>query len=434
MSQIKKLKDLSSKDKVMQYLQSSKLCPTLSSSDMPTESKHTQAFSFQHRLRSCSENDSISASSLSSIVDDLSQSNSSTQSSLSDPVAHCSMISSNPSSDEDIDFNVGFDQISDDCTDDDDDDYPNNSNKNNADAITLQGENVIDIQMNEFDELYRQSSDSTICKESLDSNQDDDIVQKHATILHDSTHTLCLEEYSAPYIEEDNNEDATTGTCMRSNSFSVLNRNAKPTLLATAPKKMVRFADVLGLDLESIRYMSPPDQTASTIAQECVRLQFGQLRHGNYLLELPSIARRIHSSYSVLPSVKQYNLVSRNFTSRTTISPIIYDKQVILECLYTKDSTAYGTIRVHNCAYHKRVFIRLTDDEWNSWTDIECRHSMNYSHDNTDTFAFEIKLPKFKTDSVEIKRILFAVCFQPSQQEFWDNNDGWNYVLDVFEK
>ena len=180
--------------------------------------------------------------------------------------------------------------------------------------------------------------------------------------------------------------------------------------------------------------MSPPDQTASTITQEYIRLQFGQLRHGNYLLELPSIARRTHSSYSVSSSAKQYNLVSRNFTSRTTISPIIYDKQVILECLYTKDSTAYGTIRVHNCAYDKRVFIRLTDDEWNSWTDIEGRHSMNYSHDNTDTFAFEIKLPKFNTDSLGIKRILFAVCFQPSQQEFWDNNDGWNYVLDVLEK
>ena len=113
---------------------------------------------------------------------------------------------------------------------------------------------------------------------------------------------------------------------------------------------------------------------------------------------------------------------------------MIYDKQVLLECLYTKDATAYGTIRVHNCAYDKNVFVRLTQNEWETTTDIQASHSMSYRHDNTDTFMFQINLPK-SIDFIEgPKRILFAVCLQTIGHEFWDNNQGWNYVLDVFER
>jgi len=112
MSLIRKSTDtLSSNDKVICYLQHST----------------NNLFSIQqHRLRCGSENDSSSSSSSSSITEILSGSDFSIESSLSDPVAHCSISSSNISSDEDLDFNMGFDQIS----DDEDDQYI--SNKNNA--------------------------------------------------------------------------------------------------------------------------------------------------------------------------------------------------------------------------------------------------------------------------------------------------------------
>jgi hypothetical protein len=81
----------------------------------------------QHRIRSCSENGSSS-----SVTDTLSRSDVSLGSSLSDPGGHCSTFSSNTSSSgvcstfsdvgheegtstssEELDFNLGFDQISD---------------------------------------------------------------------------------------------------------------------------------------------------------------------------------------------------------------------------------------------------------------------------------------------------------------------------------
>lgn len=179
--------------------------------------------------------------------------------------------------------------------------------------------------------------------------------------------------------------------------------------------------------------MTPPDPTPA-LFQECVRVQFGQLRFGNILLDTPNIRSRSTSFTSVSSPTKQYNLVSKHFTSPTNIIPLIYEKKVLLECLYTKDSTAYGTIRVDNCAYDKHVFIRLTKDEWKTFHDIQASHSMNYPHDNTDTFTFEISLPKSNHDTTAPHRILFSICLQAMEQEFWDNNHEWNYVLDVFEK
>jgi hypothetical protein len=103
----------------------------------------------QQRLRCCSENVSSS-----SVFETLSRSNFSLISSLSDPGGHCSTFSSNTSSSgicstfsdvghdeatstssEELDFNLGFDQISDNDDmeianlneiDDDDDDNDNN--------------------------------------------------------------------------------------------------------------------------------------------------------------------------------------------------------------------------------------------------------------------------------------------------------------------
>lgn len=117
---------LSSKDKVIHYLQNSKLCST---SSMLHKSSSNDFLSIQQRLRSYSENDSLSSSS-SSAIDELSRSDASVQSSLSDPVARCSISSSNLSSEEEIDFNIVFEQISDDENFDEDDDQYMSDKKN----------------------------------------------------------------------------------------------------------------------------------------------------------------------------------------------------------------------------------------------------------------------------------------------------------------
>ncbi len=199
-----------------------------------------------------------------------------------------------------------------------------------------------------------------------------------------------------------------------------------------------------GLDLESIRYMTPPDQSTNSLIQECIRIKLEQLRQAKNQsnlssspFDLPGLNNRSASSSflsSPNKSLNQYYLVSKYFTSPTDIIPLIYERQILLECLYTKDAIAYGTVRVHNCAYDKRVFARITENEWQTTQDIQAWHSMNYPNDNTDAFTFEIRLGKYNDDIQVPKQIYFAVCLQAMGQEFWDNNRGWNYLLDVLER
>ncbi|CAF0800757.1 unnamed protein product [Rotaria sordida] len=106
----------------------------------------------------------------------------------------------------------------------------------------------------------------------------------------------------------------------------------------------------------------------------------------------------------------------------------------MLECLYTKDSIAYGTVRVHNRTYEKRVFARISGNDWETFQDIQGWHSMTYPNDNTDTFTIKIHLEKYDDDTKVPKQIYFAICLEANNQELWDDNFGRNYVLDVVER
>ena len=176
--------------------------------------------------------------------------------------------------------------------------------------------------------------------------------------------------------------------------------------------------------------MTPPDSSSSSLTQDSIRLRLEQIRSSRNSLSPASVSRQMSMSS---PS-KHYNLVSKNFSSPTNILPAIHEQKIMLECLYTKDSTAYGTVRVDNCSYEKCVFVRVTQDEWATFTDTQAWHSMNHPNDRTDAFTFEISIKKCHDDTEGPKRVLFAVCLQSMGQEFWDSNQSRNYVLDVFER
>ncbi|CAF3832450.1 unnamed protein product [Rotaria magnacalcarata] len=490
---------ISSSHKVMQYLRSSLRWPvnvtTTNTINFNSANNQKNIFSsannpvngidasmnnqFVHRVRSCSDN----CSSISEI-DPLSRFPFSLSPSLSESSGYRSVHSSNGSSSgvsstisdvgqeenifkslEDLEFNLGFDQSSSsdgiEVADFDDLDESQAISNSNSDTVTLLdfGESNLDARINELKELLRKSNSSTSINSNGEINNDDTIIdsqtkkqqQKNsASFLHDSTYTLCSPDRFAAYAEDDNDNcsDVTSKIISkRSNSLGIPVLNNKSVLLDNPPKKAVRFADMLGLDLESIRYMTPPDQSANLLKQECIRIKLEQLRQAKNQLnslstspcpfDLPNYFNRSSSATSLndtKKSTKQYYLVSKHFTSPTNIIPLIYDRQVMLECLYTKDSAAYGTVRVHNISFEKRVFTRLTDNEWQTSQDIYGWHSMNYENNNTDTFTFEIRLKKYDDSTTVPKQINFAICLQAANQEFWDNNLGWNYVLDVLER
>jgi hypothetical protein len=213
MSLIRKSTDsLSGNDKVRHYLQNS----TNNSLKMLDNSSSNHLFSLEeYRLCSSLESDSPSHSDLS------------TESSLSDPIVYSNTIRSNLSSDEDLDFNIGFAQMID--------------------------EEEILHKNNEFilAEYFRQSSNSTIFNDDYETITTD-YTKPHAHFLHDSTYTLCSAERYSAYTEDNQGNEGRTGLAIRSNSLNVLQLDDNSTFVETTPKKVVRFADMLVGDEDSL--------------------------------------------------------------------------------------------------------------------------------------------------------------------------------------
>ncbi|CAL8070063.1 unnamed protein product [Calicophoron daubneyi] len=105
-----------------------------------------------------------------------------------------------------------------------------------------------------------------------------------------------------------------------------------------------------------------------------------------------------------------------------------------------------GTIKVKNIAFQKQVLVRLTTDNWRSYTDYSANYNIKLSEGTTynptksDTFSFEIPVdngirPDQCTNSpFACQRIEFAVRYLVGENgcigQFWDSNDGKNYVIE----
>lgn len=98
-----------------------------------------------------------------------------------------------------------------------------------------------------------------------------------------------------------------------------------------------------------------------------------------------------------------------------------------------------GKVLVRNIDYHKTVTIRYTFDFWETIDNVGARfhqqddHKNNISSNNGgsgsnnsyDVFSFKIKLPPNATT------LYFAVHYKVGAQEYWDNNDGRNYEVQI---
>ncbi|CAF5133475.1 unnamed protein product, partial [Rotaria sp. Silwood1] len=130
----------------------------------------------------------------------------------------------------DLDFNLGFDQNSDNDDFEEDnldeiDKYEQNeednqriSNKNSSNTSTLLDftKSKSDAGMNELNGFLHKSYTSTTLNDNVIFNNDDTIIdnqikqEKHASLSHDSTNTLCSLDRFAMYTENDDHENDKT--------------------------------------------------------------------------------------------------------------------------------------------------------------------------------------------------------------------------------
>ncbi|VDM18006.1 unnamed protein product [Hydatigera taeniaeformis] len=152
---------------------------------------------------------------------------------------------------------------------------------------------------------------------------------------------------------------------------------------------------------------SPPSLTSPTNGPANWRLTFAQPA-AQYL----AFRQRLESNYVSLENVSMSNQKDGN------------------ENLYL-----YGTIKVKNITFEKQVKLRVTFDRWASHKDYPAVHNAQLSRSGGnapyDTFMFNFSVEVSKMP--EPRELQFAVCFQAgpngSGGEYWDNNDGCNYVV-----
>ncbi|KFM81650.1 CBM21 domain-containing protein, partial [Stegodyphus mimosarum] len=184
-------------------------------------------------------------------------------------------------------------------------------------------------------------------------------------------------------------------------------------------KKIVRFADVLGLDLEAIRHFVKDDD-APIVPQSA----FADLKVPTTSSSTPLLAWN-RSSNALTPTGCRFVPQFEQPGSDPHFLDKVRQQKVCLENAVINDLRVTGVIRVLNLGFEKLVLVRYTTTEWAVHTDLTADYVPSSCDGFSDKFSFNIHLPHLSPG----QRLLFAIKYVANGQEFWDNNCGNNYIL-----
>ncbi|XP_013117356.1 glycogen-binding subunit 76A [Stomoxys calcitrans] len=176
-------------------------------------------------------------------------------------------------------------------------------------------------------------------------------------------------------------------------------------------KKIVRFADVLGLDLADIKTFLDEIPTIPKSAYEDLEIADSE----------PPIQLGPKSDKLLMPLFQQPGALA-------SFLDVVREKLVSLENAAVTDTinhTITGTVRVRNLDFHKSVHIRYTLDGWRSFADLQA----NYVDNTCDGFSDKFSFVLFGNSLHVGQRLEFAVRFSCKGQQYWDNNYGANYCF-----
>ena len=237
------------------------------------------------------------------------------------------------------------------------------------------------------------------------------------------------------FIDSINKESSFAGSKSKISFFDIQKGNFETDELIEAnktTKKIVRFADSLGLDLENVRVISSFSNNNSFIDAF------------DYYKNRSSI-RSIEDSFYIEPKAKVKTLIlipnfflAPNFDTESNckLADFLFD---------TENKILKLLIRVRNISYEKHVFVRFTFNNWKNSNDIEAIYtkitnlktftSLDVAGDVHDYFIVTIFVPDceqnqtyntFETTS-NYFYIEFAIFYKTNSDTHWDNNFGKNY-------
>ncbi|CAF1009896.1 unnamed protein product [Brachionus calyciflorus] len=180
-------------------------------------------------------------------------------------------------------------------------------------------------------------------------------------------------------------------------------------------KKKVRFADSLGYEQVHIKLITK-NLADLDLKEKIERFNFKQLQSDYKKLTFEPLF--------VQPGLQP------NFMSQ------LNERKVILETVEINNYELNGYIRVINISFHKRVFVRYTTNNWESYTDLDCSYVPSSSNGLTDLFHLLVLLDQETLIKNFSNNIEFAICYEVRNSEnlketlqnsYWDNNCEKNY-------
>ncbi|KAI8379743.1 putative phosphatase regulatory subunit-domain-containing protein [Radiomyces spectabilis] len=94
-----------------------------------------------------------------------------------------------------------------------------------------------------------------------------------------------------------------------------------------------------------------------------------------------------------------------------------------------EEPTLVGCCRVANLAFKKHVTVRYSLDYWNSFVEIDAEYCDSIANGTWDRFSFTIPLVSQQV----VRTVYLALCYTVNGTEYWDNNSGRNYQIDLVE-
>lgn len=174
-------------------------------------------------------------------------------------------------------------------------------------------------------------------------------------------------------------------------------------------KKIVRFADVLGLDLADVR----------TFLDEVPKIPKSAYEYLDITLPAQEIQLGPPLEKVLVPLFQQPGCLP-GFIDR------LRENQVVLESAAVTDPvclTITGCVRVRNLDFHKSVHVRYSMDNWRSHSDL----SATYVEGSCDGFSDKFSFIMFGNSLQIGQRLELAIRFQAKGEQFWDSNYGTNY-------
>ena len=201
-----------------------------------------------------------------------------------------------------------------------------------------------------------------------------------------------------------------------------------------------RFADVFGLDLANIK-------TFQDEIPKVPKCAYDDLEgiDADFLNKVKSGGPSSTKSSKAAGAGNSNSLATTLSSSSSSLVPmfnqpgsfgnfydLIRSKKVCLENAYMADrSTVRGTVRVQNLCMNKKVSVRYTTNNWMRTADLEAEYVAASSSSGGDGFSDQFSF-KLSTAPLAVgQKIQFCLRYEPLDRggEFWDNNDGKNYVF-----